>query len=123
MKNTVKNILILIIALAASYFLGFLFGRLYMTLIPNVNEGFFSFPSQAAEYIIGWPLSCIFFLLFLFTAFGGTKKYWWIGVALIPAILFEVTFDLQHIYFPVAIGLVGWLLGKGLSMLIAKHKL
>ncbi len=70
--------------------------------------------------LIGLPLAYIFSLTLLFTAFGGAKKYWWIGVALIPAVFFEVYFDLQHLYFPIAIGLVAWLVGRGLALLIAK---
>jgi hypothetical protein len=84
--------------------------------------------SQSGTYVdmrvlSGIPFAYIFFLLLLFTAFGDAKKYWWITIALIPAVLFEVAFDLQHIYFPVAIGLVAWLLGKGVNMLVAKYKL
>jgi hypothetical protein len=39
---------------------------------------------------------------------------------LLPAVLFEVAFDLLHIYFPIAIGLIGWALGRGINFVIKK---
>src|SRR3989339_453237 len=98
-----KKFLLVLGWLVSSILFAVFFGRLYYYLGFSKGGGLFS--------------SYIFFLTLLFTAFGGTKKYWWIGIALIPAVLFEVAFDLQHIYFPVAVGLVGWLLGKGVNML------
>ena len=71
------------------------------------------------DTITGFPLSYIFFLTLLFTAFGGEKKYWWMGVLLIPVAIFELYFDSAHIYFPIALGLAGWLIGFLLAKLIA----
>ncbi len=118
MNKLLKNIIIVAGALVVSYFTSPFFGKLYDVIFPSITGSYIDFTA-----LIGLPISYIFFLTLLFTVFGGTKKYWWIAIALIPAIIFEAAFDLQHIYFPVAIGLVGWLIGKGLSMLIAKHKL
>ncbi len=118
----VKNILILVSVLVIAYFCGFIFGEMYMTFIPHVNEGFFSFPTSAAAYIIGWPLAYIFSLTLFFTALGDAKKYWWIGIGLIPAALFEIAFDSRHLYFPILLGLVGWLLGSAVALLVEKKK-
>lgn len=112
-----KNIFLLALALVLSYFLSPYIGRMYDSIFPSTPGGYIDFSS-----LIGLPLAYIFFLTLLFTAFGGTKKYWWIGIGLIPAVLFEVYFDLQHLYFPIVIGLASWLLGRGLNLLLAKRK-
>lgn len=67
------------------------------------------------DALAGFPLAYTFFLPLLFTAFGGNKKYWWVGILLIPAAIFEIYFDLSHIYFPVLLGLAGWLIGFPLA--------
>ena len=62
--------------------------------------------------IVMWMLSLyIFFIVFLLIGFGSNHKLWWIGIALIPAILFEVLIDPLHIYFPIVLGLIAWGLG------------
>lgn len=115
-----KNVLILFFVLAPSFFLGSVLGKVYAFFIPTRDFSVASIPSEITQNIIGWPLSYIFFLTLLFTAFGGAKKYWWIGIGLIPAVLFEVAFDLRHLYFPIAIGLVAWLVGRGVALLLQK---
>lgn len=111
----IKNILILIIAVVISYFVSPFVGEFYDSIFPSITGSFINWTP-----IVGLPLAYIFFLTLLFTAFGGAKKYWWIGIGLIPAVLFEVAFDLQHLYFPVAIGLVAWLVGRGVAWLVEK---
>ncbi|OGH91986.1 MAG: hypothetical protein A2534_01095 [Candidatus Magasanikbacteria bacterium RIFOXYD2_FULL_39_9] len=118
-----KKFLLVLGWLVSSILFAVFFGRLYYYLGFSKGGGLFLSSNFFDDFINGLFPSYIFFLTLLFTAFGGTKKYWWIGIALIPAVLFEVAFDLQHIYFPVAVGLVGWLLGKGVNMLVEKHKL
>lgn len=108
----VKKLILLIIVLLASYFSSLYFGGMYLKLLKQSAGSFLDGTS-----LIGLPLAYIFFLTLLLTAFGGAKKYWWIGIGLIPAVLFEVAFDLRHLYFPLAIGLVAWLVGRGLALL------
>jgi len=111
----IREIIILIVVLISSYFLSGFTGQWYEKLFPGPTSIFLGdFTS-----LIGFPLTYIFFLTLLFTAFGGEKKYWWIGILLIPAVIFEVYFDFSHIYFPVALGLAGWLLGFLLMKLIS----
>ncbi len=111
-KNLIKNIVILIVVVICSLFLATQFSNIYERFFPQrVGGGLLTIPDSGVDYFLGLPLAYIFFLALLFTAFGGGKKYWWIGVLLIPAIIFEVYFDLAHIYFPIALGLIGWLLG------------
>ena len=114
-----KKILLFLASLILSVLLAVFVGKLYFYLFPQLGS-FLSIPANAGEFIVGIFLAYIFSLTLLFTAFGGTKKYWWIGIGLIPAVLFEVYFDLQHLYFPIAIGLIGWLVGRGLALLVEK---
>ena len=113
LKNLIKNICILIVVLVLAYFFANQVGNLYVYFFPQgASEGsLFSTPKSAENFLLGIPLAYIFFLHLLFTAFGGSRKYWWLGILLIPAAAFEVYFDLSHIYFPIALGLIGWLLG------------
>lgn len=102
------------LVIVTAYLTSTVFGELYNKLFKQYGT------YVDLRALSGLPLAYIFFLTLLFTAFGGIKKYWWIGIALIPAVLFEVAFDLRHLYFLIAIGLVGWLVGRGLAWLVAK---
>ena len=118
MKNIFKNVLIVVISVLLSFVLADATGNLYLKVFPKESAGSF----VGSVSLIGLPLAYIFSLILLFTAFGGTKKYWYIGIGLVPAVLFEVAFDWQHIYFPIALGLIAWVLGRGLGGLIKKFK-
>lgn len=98
---------ILVLVLIFTYFFSGLSGRLYLKIFPFESAGSFI----DGTVLIGLPLAYIFFLTLLFTLFGGQKKYWWIGIGLIPAVAFEIAFDFAHIYFPVVVGFIGWLIG------------
>ncbi|MBI5734175.1 MAG: hypothetical protein HY973_04530 [Candidatus Kerfeldbacteria bacterium] len=113
--NNIKKIGLLIIALLISVIFSSPAGGLYYKFF-GPSTSFIDFTS-----LVGLPLSYIFFLTLILTAFGGTKKYWWIGILLIPAAAFEVYFDWGHIYFPITVGLIGWLIGLGIYKLLL-HK-
>lgn len=120
----IKKIIFLVIVLVLSLLLATQFGIVYIYLFPQkTGGGFFTIPDNAGDYLIGVPLSYIFFLTLLFTAFGGAKRYWWIGILLIPAAAFEVYFDLPHIYFPATLGIIGWSLGFLLSKAANRTKI
>ena len=99
-----KIVLLILVIIVSGYFSIFAI---------NLYDKFFNSGSAFVQLaaIAGLPLAYAFFLPLLFTAFGGAKKYWWIGILLLPAVAFEVYFDFSHIYFPIALGLAGWLLG------------
>lgn len=122
MKNILKNLGLLVCTLILSWLLGNLFSRGFIYIVGGSSESLLSFYTQTAYYLVGIVLAYIFFLTLLFTAFGGVKKYWWVGVLLIPAMAFELYFDLAHIYFPVVLALLGWAIGLGISKLM-KNKL
>lgn len=115
MKINLKKFILLILVLALAYYLSISFGNLYENLIGSLSGSFIELRS-----IFGLPLAYTFFLTLLFTAFGGNKKYWWIGILLIPAIAFEVYFDFSHIYFPIILGLLGWTLGYSIHRFLQK---
>ena len=118
-----KNILLLAAVFIVTFILSSTVGKFYFYLFPAEKSGGILSLSDDAVYVLrGLSLSYIFFLAIFFIIFGDTKKYWWIGFALIPAVLFEVAFDLRHIYFPIIIGLIGWALGKGIEFAIIKYR-
>jgi len=112
----IKNISILFLTLVLSYFTSVYFGSLYK-YISHDNGTWIDLSS-----LLGIPIGYIFFLLLLFTAFGGSKKYWWIVILLIPAAIFELYFDLAHIYIPIVIGFMGWVIGFAISKLVKNVK-
>lgn len=116
MKNLIKNNVILVIVFILAYFSAVFVGDYYEKLFPGPSSIFLG----DFRFIIGFPLIYTFFLTFLFTAFGDSKKYWWIGILLIPAAIFELYFDLEHIYFPIIIGSAGWLVGLFVQRMLSK---
>lgn len=111
-KGLIKDILLCIVVLVLVYFFSGVTGQLYRIIFGPAG----SFIDTKA--LSGISLSYTFFLTLIFTAFGDRHKYWWIAVLLIPAAIFEIYFDLEHLYFPIALGLLGWLLGLGSRKLI-----
>ena len=116
----IKNIILLFLVIFLTYFFAEYFVKGYYFFYPTSGVG--SVASVDFTPLIVLPLEYIFFVLFLFTAFGDSKKYWWIGILLIPSVVFELYFDLEHIYIPVAIGLIGWVIGFVISKIIDKFK-
>ena len=118
MKHS-KNILLLVLVLVLSYFTAAFFGKLYYNFVP-FEGGFFSGPRSASEFLAGLSLAYLALVLFFYTGFGDNTRKWWIGILLVPVIFFELFFDLRHIYFPVILGLIAWMVGFGISKLMAK---
>ena len=104
-----------VVAYVVSYFVSPYFAQVYLVFSSSSLGGTFITPA-AAEVIVGIPLGLTVLVVLLLTALGGKKQWWWIGIALIPAILFEVLIDLLHIYFPIILGLIAC----GLGMLAHK---
>ncbi len=120
----IKNFLLLFLVLALSAIVASYVGKFYSSIFYKVTGlGGFFVPPFWYDFVDGFPLVHTFSLTLLFTAFGDRHKYWWIGVLLIPALWFEISFDLAHIYFPVALGLAGWVFGFGISKLLAKKNI
>ncbi len=116
-----KKFLLFLATIVLSVLIASFVGKFYFYLFSaEKGGGIFSLPVDATNLLRGVTLSYFLLLTLLFTAFGGVKKYWWIGILLIPAVAFELYFDLAHIYFPLALGLLGWGIGLGISKLFKK---
>lgn len=105
-----------LLAAALAQFTAPSFGWGYNHLFPyDSGLSIFSVPQNAVYYLSGLPLAYEFFVVFLFTSLNDVKKqryrYWWIVILLVPAALVEIYFDLSHIYLPIIITILGWLLG------------
>ena len=112
-----KNVFIAIIVFVISYLISPWAGNVYQYITHDPGTW------TDLRSVFGLPLAYIFFLTLLFSSFGDKYKYWWIGILLIPALWFEVYFDLPHFYFPVLLGLLGWGIGFGISKLLTKKNL
>ncbi len=95
-----------------------------LTMMPTIRQNLKRiFPLRWVVLCL-WlaPIAYAFFLFLIFTIFGGKGKYWWIGILTLPALAFELYFDLSHIYFPVFLALLGWLIGLGIQKIVLKPK-
>ena len=104
LKNFCLVGLSIIISYAFSGSLGYQLSKKF-----HFASGYLDFTSLYALVYL-YTLLIVFFL----TAFGGRKKYWWIGISLIPAVAIELL-EYFHIYIPIILGLVGWILGYAIS--------
>jgi chromate transport protein ChrA len=117
--SVIKKICTFILVLVLSILFANYFGKIYDSSFA-VAHGFSSFivSSKTEEFLDGLPLAYVLLTTLLYSIFRNPSKYWWMGILLIPAAAFEVYFDWQHIYIPIALGLIGWLLGIGISKLV-----
>lgn len=108
MKSIFRDLLCVIIAAGLAYYLAAPVQDFYCANISQCTGGFFGFDLGILVWIV---FLYIFFATILLTVLGGRYKYWWIGISLLPAILFEIAIDPLHIYFPIILGLIAWGLG------------
>ena len=123
-KEIIKNFALLLASVILSYIIAeYFYNQIYSLIYgKSTGGGLFYVYEEAAKSIAVMVLNFIFFTSLNFTAFGGPKKYWWIGILLIPAIIFEVYFGLETIYIPITIGLIGWVIGFLVSKVLMKMK-
>jgi|SRR3989344_5779107 len=115
-----KNIGIFLAVLILAFLLANPLGKFLFPLGYTISFASFIVPEYWYYFFDGIIFSYTFFLFLLFTAFGGKGKYWWMGIAILPALAFELYFDLPHIYFPIALGIVGWVIGFGVQKITGK---
>lgn len=112
MTKIVTRVSIMGLAYLLAYvFLARYFGSVYASYFPESISSSFV-PSAIGAWVIGLPLAVIFTLVFLMHAVGGQRVWLWTIVALVPAILFEILFDILHLYIPIILGLIAWGLGS-----------
>ena len=112
MTLTVTRLTLIVLSFVLAYYLSWLFGALYLSIFSDIIGGTGFFPADAARSLIGAAAALITLVIFSITTVGGRNMYWWIGIALIPAILFEALIDPLHIYFPIFLGLITWSLAR-----------
>lgn len=118
--SLVANIFSVVLVFLLSYLLSPFTGQVYDSVTGSSGGSYINLSP-----LVGLPISYIFFLLAIFVAFWGRHKYWWIGILIIPAVVFEVYFDFVHIYIPVIVGILGWIAGWGilkLKTIVLKNK-
>jgi len=101
-------LLCIIIATGFAYYLAAPVQDFYCANMGQCTGGFFGFDLGILVWI---AFLYIFFITMFLTVLGGRHQYWWIGIFLVPAILFELTIDPLHIFFPIILGLIAWGLG------------
>lgn len=111
MKVVIVKSSLIILSYLIAVFTAVYFGLLYSYLFPYAIGGGFIGAPGTWEWIIGFPLSVIFILTFLTHSYSGKHVWLWNVIGAVPAILFEVTIDPLHIYFPIILGLIAWGLG------------
>ncbi len=121
MNQTLKNILFVFISLIFSFVLVAVFNKFYLGIFLFDTSIMFNVYDVSLRLIIGVCSVYISLIAILFIPFGGAKKYWWIGALLIPAMAFELYFNLAHIYIPLGLSLLGWGIGFGISKLMKKQ--
>ena len=112
-----KNIGLFALSLLASFASADYFYIKIYGLFFGTTSGFFG-TGGIGGVLIGLVIAYILFTSLLFTAFGDKKKYWWVGVLLLPVAWFIIKFDLTHWYFYLALAVAGWLVGWLISKLL-----
>ncbi len=111
-----KNIILLAIVLALSYYTAEYFGTWYDKFSPQVDYSWFSIPKEGLILIVGIPFSYIFFTILGFQILGVGNRNKWTAWLLVPAGLFFASGDLKHFYLPIILGLIAF----GISKIINK---
>ncbi len=116
-----KNLAIFLASVLLALLSETFFINAYSYLFPWYQGSLITADPEVIRFFAGFILSFIFFPTLLFTAFGGKEKYLWIKITLIPAIFLEIVLDFSHIYFPITIAIIAFLLGSGVESLIEKN--
>lgn len=119
MKRKLVSIPLFIIAIILAYYSAQYFGTTYDNFFYTGSSWIGS--EDSWNFIIGFPLSLIFFLVLL--SYGWifkTKKavLWLIS----PLLLFELAADVRHIYIPVLLIVVAFGLNSLIRLIISKFK-
>ncbi len=114
--SIILNILLIAFSSVLSWLLSYRFGMLYEYFVPGASGSFVDGTS-----LVGMPFAYVFLICFTFNAFGLGKKQIWLFFALIPALLIYLL-DISHVYYPIIIGIIGWMLGWGVEKVLAMLK-
>lgn len=104
-----KNLLWLVFIIVLSFFTTFYFGLIgsYFTSQEVLFSELLPFLLLGS---VGGSLAFIFFVVFIFSLHGFRKNKYWIIIPLIPYILLWLSSDIHHIYLPILIGFIAYVL-------------
>lgn len=113
-KNILFFILVLVLSLATAPY----FGTWYDTISPQYG-GWVTSKSDAVSFA-GFFVAYIFLIPFTLELFGNeNRKKWILWSLLLPALLW-IGADIEHIYLPIILGLIAFVLAKLVRLLISK---
>ena len=103
--------LAIVLAYAIGYFTAPFFGLLYSALSPELVGGGSNLSNSFTQWLAGLPLAIIFFLSLFQATLSRENNSMWIGISAVPVLLIEFVIDPLHIYFPIILGVIAWILG------------
>lgn len=104
----IRNVVFIVFSLVAAYYMAIPVQSFYCANIGVCSGGFFGFDLGILVWMV---LVYAFSVVILLMMFGGPRKYWWAGAALIPAVLFQITADVSSIFLFLVWCVLAWLLG------------
>lgn len=113
MKAFLKNVGLVLVSLVLGFFGAPVFGYLYNNFLQAGFGGGFFGTASSLEFIVGMPISFVFFLVVFFLWFGDQSKYWWAGIGVLGLLALAFYLDPQNIVFPTLTVLIGAGLGWG----------
>lgn len=118
----IKNIGLVFASLLLGFFGASIFGHLYNSILQAGFGGGLMGTVSSLEFIVGAPISFVFFLVLLFQLFGDQGKYWWIGIPVLALLAVALYLDPENIFFSVVTILVGAGLGWGIRKVVLSLK-
>ena len=115
MKAFLRNICLVVVSLVLGFLGAPVFGYLYNNILQAGFGGGFLGTASSLEFIVGFPISFVFFLVVLFQLFGDQSKYWWAGICSLGLFALAFYLDPQNIIFSIVTVLVGAGLGWGIK--------
>lgn len=119
MKNKILSISLIIASLIVAYFCAKNFGAIYSNFFYTGSSWIGT--EGGWNFIIGFPLSLIFFFVFILykSVFKSKKSILWV---ISPIILFEMAVDIRHIYIPILLIIMAFGLNYFVRFIISKFK-
>lgn len=118
MKKGIKFLMMIVISFFVSYYTSVYFGNIY-NLLPQVWGGGWIGSESSWNLILGLPLALIFFITFLSYRFVFDSKKS-VLILLSPLFLYEAIFDFGHLYLPIILVILAFVLNKLIYSLVIR---
>ncbi|MBI4079808.1 hypothetical protein HY414_01085 [Candidatus Kaiserbacteria bacterium] len=106
--GAVRNIFLVLGSYLLGYFLAIPFGAI-LALVLDIGGSFLG--SGFEYFMFGFPLGVTVLICFLFSIYGDRYKFWWVGLALVPVIWFQVQLAPVLVLGLLIAGGISWWLG------------